>query len=122
MTSNNKDSKLIEDTKIQLLNKQNKLKEDNSLLNDFVKQTNSKKDYSRLVIGKKSKEGYLGTDSNNKNKLTSTITKKEKLENLSSRNKTNKLKQYENQIVNKNLENAVVIDKTGEVYMLEGNS
>ena len=50
MTSNNKDSKLIKDTKIQLLNKQNKLKEDNSLLNDFIKQTNSKKDYTRLYV------------------------------------------------------------------------
>ena len=59
MTSNNKDSKLIEDTKIQLLNKQNKLKEDNSLLNDFVKQTNSKKDYTRLYVDKNNTKDIL---------------------------------------------------------------
>ena len=52
MTSNNKDSKLIEDTKIQLINKQSKLKNDNTILNDFIRQTNSKKDYTRLYVGK----------------------------------------------------------------------
>ena len=51
LTSNNKDSKLIEDTKAQLIRKQSKLKEHNSILNDFISQTNSKKDYSRLVVG-----------------------------------------------------------------------
>ena len=52
LTSNNKDSKLIEDTKTQLIRKQSKLKEHNSILNNFIKQTNSKKDYSRLYVGK----------------------------------------------------------------------
>ena len=52
LTSNNKDSKLIEDTKIQLINKQSKLKNDNTILNDFIRQTNSKKDYTRLYVGK----------------------------------------------------------------------
>lgn len=52
LTSNNKDSKLIEDTKLQLINKQSKLKEHNSILNDFIKQTNSRKDYTRLYVGK----------------------------------------------------------------------
>lgn len=51
LTSNNKDGKLIEDTKIQILNKQNKLKNDNTILNDFIKQTNAKKDYTRLYVG-----------------------------------------------------------------------
>lgn len=122
LTTDNKDSKLLEDTKAQLLNKQNKLKKDNSILNDFVEQTNSRKDYTRLYVGKNSKVGYLGTEANYKNKLTSTIIKKEKMENLSGRSKTNKLKQYEKQIVNKNVENAVVIDKEGQVYLIEGNS
>ena len=52
LTSNNKDELLIEDSKIQLLNRQTKLKNDNAMLNDFIKQTNSKKDYTRLSIGK----------------------------------------------------------------------
>lgn len=52
LTSNNKDELLIEDSKIQLLNRQTKLKNDNAILNDFIKQTNSKKDYTRLSIGK----------------------------------------------------------------------
>ena len=52
LTSNNKNDKLIEDTKIQLVNKKNKLNEDNAILNDFIKQTNSKKDYTRLYVGK----------------------------------------------------------------------
>ena len=52
LTSNSKDSKLIEDTKLQLINKQSKLKEHNSILNDFIKQTNSRKDYTRLYVGK----------------------------------------------------------------------
>ena len=52
LTSDNKDSKLLEDTKAQLLNKQNKLKKDNAILNDFVEQTNSRKDYTRLYVGK----------------------------------------------------------------------
>ena len=52
LTSNSKDSKLIENTKLQLINKQSKLKEHNSILNDFIKQTNSRKDYTRLYVGK----------------------------------------------------------------------
>ena len=52
LTSNNKDSKLIENTKIQLVNKKNKLNEDNLMLNDFIRQTNIKKDYTKLYVGK----------------------------------------------------------------------
>ena len=51
LTSKSKDSKLIEDTKAQLIRKQSKLKEHNSLLNNFIRQTNSPKDYNRLVVG-----------------------------------------------------------------------
>ena len=52
LTSDNKDSKLLKDTETQLLNKQNKLKQHNAVLNDFVEQTNSRKDYTRLYVGK----------------------------------------------------------------------
>lgn len=51
LTSNTKDVKLIEDTRTQLLNAQNKLKQHNLMLNDFVDQTKFRKDYSRLSIG-----------------------------------------------------------------------
>lgn len=122
LTSDNKDSKLLEDTKVQLLDKQNKLKQHNAILNDFVKQINARKDYTRLYVGNRTKIGYLGTGANYKDKLKSNIVKKEKIEDLSARSKTNKLKQYEKQIVNKNVENAVVIDKEGQVYLIEGES
>lgn len=52
LTSNNKDSKLIEDAKIQLVNKKNKLNKDNAILNNFIKQINIKKDPTRLYVGK----------------------------------------------------------------------
>lgn len=52
LTSGNKDGKLIEDTKIELANTQNKLKLHNSILNNFAQQTELKKDYTRLTIGK----------------------------------------------------------------------
>lgn len=52
LTSNSKDGKLIEDTRIQLINAQSKLQQHNSDLDNFIEQTKLKKDYSRLVIGK----------------------------------------------------------------------
>ncbi len=122
LTSNNKDDKMLEEAKQKLQNKNNKLKEHNSILDDFVKQTNSKKDYTRLYIQKSPIDGYLGSKVNKKKELQSVISKKEKLENLSSRNKTNILKKYEKSLINKNVENAVVIDKTGQVYLIEGNN
>jgi hypothetical protein len=50
LTSGNKDDKLLEDTRIQLANAQTKLKQDNSILNNFTKQTGLRKDNNRLVI------------------------------------------------------------------------
>lgn len=52
LTSNTKDAKLIEDTKTNLINSKNKFKIHNSALNDFIEQTNFRKDYSRLTVGK----------------------------------------------------------------------
>lgn len=52
LTSVNKDDKLLEDTKIQLANAQTKLKQDNSILNNFTKQTKLRKDSTRITIGK----------------------------------------------------------------------
>lgn len=51
LTSNIKDAKLIEDTRSQLLNAQNKLKQHNSIFNDFTEQTKFRKDYTRLIVG-----------------------------------------------------------------------
>ncbi len=54
LTSNTTDDILIADTKERLLKQQAKYKEHNYILNDFIKQTNSRKDYSRLNVGKTS--------------------------------------------------------------------
>ena len=50
LTSGSKDDKLIEDTKTSLINVNNKLKNHNSIFNDFINQTNFKKDYNRLFV------------------------------------------------------------------------
>lgn len=50
LKSNTNDSKLLEETKNKLFNKKNKLKEHNTILNDFVKQTGLRKDYTRLKV------------------------------------------------------------------------
>ena len=65
LTSNNKDDTLIEEAKQKLRSKQNKLNEHNSILNDFVKQTDSKKDYNRLYIGNAKTENVLKKRNNN---------------------------------------------------------
>ena len=59
LTSNNKDDKILQQTRKELQSKKNKLTEHNTILNDFVKQTDSKKDYNRLYIGKASKVNKL---------------------------------------------------------------
>lgn len=70
LTSGNKDDKLLEDTRIQLANAQIKLKQDNSILNNFTKQTGLKKDSTRLVVGNKKQ---IDISSNQLNKIN-TIT------------------------------------------------
>ena len=52
LTSNNKDDKLLEDTRAQLINSQTKLKQHNSILNEFTKQTGLRKDNTRLIVSK----------------------------------------------------------------------
>ena len=51
LTSNNNDDKMLNEVKQKLQSKQNKLNEHNFILNDFIKQTDSKKDYNRLYLG-----------------------------------------------------------------------
>lgn len=55
LTSNSKDDKLIENTKLQLANTQIKLKQHNSILNEFTKQTGLIKDNTRLMVGNNNK-------------------------------------------------------------------
>ena len=69
LTSNTKDVKLIEDTRTQLLNAQNKLKQHNSILNDFAEQTKFRKDYSRLAIGR------ISTKNGNSNIIKENLSK-----------------------------------------------
>lgn len=52
LTSNNKDNAIIEQAKKELQSKQNKLNEHNTILNDFIKQTDNKKDETRLYVAK----------------------------------------------------------------------
>ncbi len=62
LTSDAKDSKLIEDTKLQLSNKQNKLKQNSAILNNFTKQTGLKKDNTRISIAKIQKTEKITVD------------------------------------------------------------
>lgn len=52
LTSNTKDDELLEQARKKLKQKQDLLSKHNNLLDDFVEQTNSKKDNARLYIGK----------------------------------------------------------------------
>lgn len=107
LTSNNKDDKLIEDTKVQLINKQNKLKQHNATLNDFVEQTNSQKDYTRLYVGRNKSKVVNNKEINNSEKyaLNSYISSESYKINEALRNNT-KLSDEQKQIIN-NLDNAL---------------
>ncbi len=52
LTSTTKDDKLLEKARNNLANMQNKSKQHNTKLNDFLKQTSLRKDYSRLKVGR----------------------------------------------------------------------
>ena len=107
LTSNNKDDKLIEDTKVQLINKQNKLKQHNAILNDFVEQTNSQKDYTRLYVGRNKSKVANNKEINNNEKyaLNSYISSESYKINEALRNNT-ELSDEQKQIIN-NLDNAL---------------
>ena len=65
LTSNNKDDIILKQAKNELQSKKNKLKEHNSIFNDFIKQTDSKKDYNRLYTGNTKSENILKKRANN---------------------------------------------------------
>lgn len=64
LTSNNKDLD-VNSTKSKLQQLQNKYSEHNNKLNDFLEQTNFRKDNSRLFVGKMKSENVLKKNSNN---------------------------------------------------------
>lgn len=107
LTSSNKDDKLIENTKLQLTNKQNKLKQHNETLNDFVEQTNSKKDYTRLYVGRYKSKVVNNKEINNNEKyaLNSYISSESYKINEALRNNT-ELSDEQKQTIN-NLDNAL---------------
>lgn len=49
----------------------------------------------------------------------SKVTKLEKIDNLSDKNKITILEKYEKEIIDKDVENAVIIDSKGQVYLVE---
>lgn len=91
LTSNSKDSKLLEETKINLANTQAKLKQHNSVLNNFVSQTGLRKDNSRLIVGKVSTEVI-------KNDIITTKEVKDKVKYIGKLNLTN-LGKYEQKAI-----------------------
>lgn len=107
LTSSNKDDKLIENTKVQLINKQNKLKQHNETLNDFVEQTNSQKDFTRLYVGRSKSKVVNNKEINNNEKyaLNSYISSESYKINEALRNNT-ELSDEQKQIIN-NLDNAL---------------
>lgn len=107
LTSSNKDDKLIENTKVQLTNKQNKLKQHNETFNDFVEQTNSKKDYTRLYVGRYKSKVVNNKEINNNEKyaLNSYISSESYKINEALRNNT-ELSDEQKQTIN-NLDNAL---------------
>ena len=117
LTSNNKDAKLMEDTKIKLANTQMKLKQNRSILNNFVEQTDLEKDSNRLIIAKLF-NAKLGN--NNKNGIGGT-GKGQFIEQIKANQIKNKLKEYEEEIRNKKIEYAVLIDKNLNVYAYTGD-
>lgn len=103
LTSNTKDDKLIEDTRSQLLNAQNKLKQHNSILNDFTEQTKFKKDYTRLYVERNNRSRLVNTKTiNDKEKyaLNSYISSESYKINERLRNNKSLLKEQENIVTN----------------------
>ena len=118
LKSNVKDSKLIEDTKRKLIDKQSTLKQDNALLNDFVKQTGARKDYSRLSVIKNEKNYKLG---NTDKKSIGGTGEGKFFEKIKKSEIKSKLKKYENDIREKKKEFGFVIDKNNNVYKYSGD-
>lgn len=126
LTSNNKDNKLIEKTRIDLINTQSKLKLHNSSLNDFIEQTKFRKDNSRLMIGNistnatKNDKIISKLGNNNKNSIGGT-GKGTFIEKINKKDINTKLREYEKEIRNKSIEYGVLIDEKCNVYAYTGD-
>lgn len=90
LTSETKDNKLIENTKLQISSKKLRLKQDNSILNDFVDQTIINKEELHAINLYISSESY---------KINEALREGQKLT-------------KEQQIIKKNLDNALNLSKT----------
>lgn len=102
-----------------------KIKEWQKRNQHFVKNNNLRRDFSRENVEKVTKvpkSDILKANNNNQDIFNSKVTKLEKIKNISDKSKTAVLEKYEKQIVNKEFENAVIIDTKGQTYLLEGNS
>ena len=128
--SDNQDLKNKASIKYNSSNK--KLKEKTEELKDFTTQRDLQRDYTRERVYNKAnvnkvenkKISGIIKSSNTKmeDSLNSKITLVENITDLSDESKVNTLKKYEEKILNKDVENAIVIDKEGNIYFIEGNS
>lgn len=103
----------------------NKVKEWQLRNKEFTEKNNLRRDFSRENVEKLTsinKNNILKANNNNDKIYSSKITRLEKISDLSDKTKTEVLEKYEKQIMNKDVENAVVIDSTGQTYLLEGDS
>lgn len=92
---------------------------------EFTEKNNLRRDFSRENVERLTSinENNILKANNNSDKIySSKITRLEKISDLSDKTKTKVLEKYEKQLMNKDVENAVVIDSTGQTYLLEGNS
>ena len=92
---------------------------------EFTEKYNLRRDFSRENVERLTsinKNNILKANNNSNEIYSSKITRLEKIPDLSDKAKTTILEKYEKQIINKDVENAVVIDSTGQTYLLEGNS
>ena len=114
LTSNTSDNDLIKRAKQELQNKNNKLKEHNSVLDNFEKQTNSRKDYNRLYIGNAKNENVL-KNIGDKGIINKNVNKEEnKLNYIDITNKYTTRKNYQ---VKKQ---KYFVDEDGTKYNVDG--
>lgn len=118
LTSNNEDDKLIKEAKIKLNSAQNDLKLHNSILNDFIQQTESSKDYTRLQVALNTKQTKLGNS--NKNNIGGS-GKGEFIEKVPKTQIKEKIKIYENDIREMPIEYGILINNKGNVYSYIGD-
>lgn len=129
LTSDTKDDKLIENVKIELVNTQMKIKQNNSILNDFVSQTGLKKDNTRLVVGNTTKSNKNSSIKNQKDifqklkgKKSTKITSNTKNELTTIKSlKIDKIEYNPVSKLNKKLSEKEIINRIGGGDMTKGS-